>query len=57
MTDYEMLSVVLTIGILVVSIIALCVKAKKYAAPLLLFLMLLLLVIHRFVGDLEIFGE
>jgi len=29
MTDYEMLSVVLTIGILVVSIIALCVKAKK----------------------------
>ena len=29
MTDYEMLSVMLTIGILVVSIIALCVKAKK----------------------------
>ena len=29
MTDYEMLSIMLTISILVVSIIALCIKAKK----------------------------
>ena len=29
MTDYEMLSIVLTISILVVSIIALCRKTKK----------------------------
>ena len=29
MTDYEILSVILTLGILIVSIIALCVKAKK----------------------------
>lgn len=29
MSDYEMLSVLLTIGILIVSIIALCLKAKK----------------------------
>ena len=29
MTDYEILSLVLTIGILIVSIIALCLKTKK----------------------------
>lgn len=29
MSDYEILSVLLTIGILIVSIIALCLKAKK----------------------------
>ncbi len=29
MTDYEILSVILTLGILIVSIIALCTKAKK----------------------------
>lgn len=29
MTSYEILSVMLTFGILVVSIIALCLKAKK----------------------------
>lgn len=29
MTDYELLSIMLTISILIVSIIALCIKAKK----------------------------
>ena len=29
MTDYEILSVVLTLGILIVSIIALCFRTKK----------------------------
>ncbi|WP_242856597.1 putative holin-like toxin [Butyrivibrio sp. AE2032] len=29
MSDYEILSVLLTIGILIVSIIALCLKVKK----------------------------
>lgn len=29
MTDYEILSEMLTVGILIVSIIALCFKAKK----------------------------
>ena len=31
MTDYELLSVILTFGLLIVSIIALCFKAKKPA--------------------------
>ena len=31
MTDYEMLIVILTIGMLIVSIIALCSKTKKPA--------------------------
>ena len=29
MTDYELLSVILTFGLLIVSIIALCFKTKK----------------------------
>lgn len=29
MTDYELLSVILTFGLLIVSIIALCIKTKK----------------------------
>ena len=29
MTDYEILSVILTFGLLIVSIIALCFKSKK----------------------------
>ena len=33
MTDYEMLIVILTIGMLIVSIIALCVKTKKISRP------------------------